>query len=272
MPTHRRRRHFRNGRPVAETTVHTSGSAGPTAVSEDQASRLRAASIPEPECDESTRALIDHLRSLPEGAVVRWGDSAMGAGQPWAWGHSYVCMTHRSAGGGWDFTLLGPDHPDAESCTEPSWQIAAPYDLELHGVWDSADLDYAAQTAVRPGESPTPEAQAELMAAAVEHGAAPVVRGAWSAGRINETLAGWTRRWVGRQDLTFEWDPEWVDQDLLDRANEAMAAYERGEGVDMGDNLSASPQAFDQLAADPGGAARVIGALKDALGLGREAP
>lgn len=238
MPSHRHRPDPPEGQPLEE---QTSG-----------APADEPGTFSMPDCDDSTAGRINYLRSLPSGATVRWTEDTMGPDDRWTVG--YVDVDLIGAGGSGAFTILSPGHPDAADCPRPGWQMAAECDLDVHGVWTRDDL-WVKQYATRPGDTPSPAQQAELVSAAVEYGSMPTVTGGWSPERISEILRAWASRWAGRDDLRFAWDPDWRNDELADRINTTTAAFKAGtlSLTDMGDGLMVTDEVFEVLAADPDG-------------------
>lgn len=215
--------------------------------------------------DEDSRMIIEYLRALPEGSVVRWSSHHVSRAEPWTTHWVDIRIDDDGAPPmNWVWTIIGDDDPDGTG-PDQLWQFVVPYDIDVHRVGDRAGGTFNVWLAPY-GESPP-----ACIAAAYEPLAARIdgwyeVRGGWTVGAIGQALAGWAARHAGRTDLRLEWNPEGEPYPAVRQAIERARAIEEGAPVqDLGDGLVLADGVMDDLLAlDPEERAKVLDAMREA--------
>ena len=219
--------------------------------------------------DEDSRGIVEYLRGLPQGAVVRWSTHHLSPDRPWTSRWVDVRIDGTPLKMSWMWTILGEDDKDGPS-PDQLWDFVWPYDLEVHEVWNPVKRpkvfgEMVGTWAVPRGDPAPPEVAAALREAPEGAERGHVVLGGWSLRALTDAITRWTAVHAGRSDLRFEWDPDAEPPPAVARAAErAREIDEGGPTWDLGEGLVVADGMMDDLLAmDPDERDELIQAFRE---------
>ena len=174
----------------------------------------------------------------PNGGTIRWTQNHLLAANDYAsgWVDVILCDHLGAMNWNWIWTIVGPDDDEAQDAD--LWLLAVPYDVNIWQAWDGTQGWYYQEPCVITA----PDAALSESALRLFSDLEPLPRPGWSSAQISNTLEAWCAEHLGRHDILFHFDPEFIDPALDTTIEQAV-----GLDLEVPDQLAENEDTTDPV-------------------------
>ncbi len=194
-----------------------------------------------------TQKIVNWLCYLPEGYVIRWNSDHLSPERPYSfsWVDVNIPQIEEIHSWNWTFTIVSEEE---KSDDDPlaDWVIPLKENFTVYGVYDPQIHWFSLEIPVFTGQL-SEAARLTLDKESDRTGREIQELPSWSASWVSKALEDWAKKFAGRDDLVFTWDPTLGPSKMLQAAEEVIKTIDLTKTYEITPGVKVTEGVMDLL-------------------------